>query len=52
MAVPALAQDDGRRIVVRDMTREVLREVMGAVKPGAYQGRNNGPDRPSASRAR
>ena len=44
VAVPALAQDDGRRIVVRDMTREVMREVMGAVKPGAYQGRNNGPE--------
>jgi DUF4097 and DUF4098 domain-containing protein YvlB len=44
VAVPALAQDDTRRIVVRDVTREVVREVMGAVKPGAYQGRNNGPE--------
>jgi DUF4097 and DUF4098 domain-containing protein YvlB len=43
-AAPALGQDDGRRIVVRDVTREVVREVMGAVKPGAYQGRNNGPE--------
>ena len=44
VAAPAAAQDDGRRIVVRDVTREVVREVMGAVKPGAYQGRNNGPE--------
>ena len=40
VAAPALAQDDGRRIVVRDVTRE----VMWAVKPGTYQGRNNGPE--------
>jgi DUF4097 and DUF4098 domain-containing protein YvlB len=44
VAAPALAQDDGRRIVVRDVTREVVREVLGAVKPGPYQGRNNGPE--------
>ena len=44
VAAPALAQDEGRRIVVRDVTREVVREVLGAVKPGAYQGRNNGPE--------
>ena len=36
-AVPARAQDDGRRIVLRDMVR--------TFKPaGAYQGRNNGPE--------
>src|SRR5258708_36845067 len=35
-ASPALAQDDGRRIVLRDMVR--------TFKPGAYQGRNNGPE--------
>jgi|KBSMisStandDraft_5_1062788.scaffolds.fasta_scaffold02634_3 DUF4097 and DUF4098 domain-containing protein YvlB len=44
VAAPAGAQDDGRRIVVRDVTREVVREVMAAAKPGAYQGRNNGPE--------
>jgi len=35
VAAPAGAQDDGRRIVVRDVTREVVREVMAAAKPGA-----------------
>lgn len=33
-AVPARAQDDGPRTVLRDMVR--------AVRPGVYQGRNNG----------
>jgi DUF4097 and DUF4098 domain-containing protein YvlB len=35
-AVPAGAQDDGHRIVLRDMVR--------TLRPGAYQGRNNGPE--------
>jgi DUF4097 and DUF4098 domain-containing protein YvlB len=35
-ASPALAQDDGHRIVLRDMVR--------TFRPGAYQGRNNGPE--------
>jgi DUF4097 and DUF4098 domain-containing protein YvlB len=35
-AAPALAQDDGHRIVVR--------EVMRSARPGAYQGRNGGPE--------
>jgi DUF4097 and DUF4098 domain-containing protein YvlB len=33
---PARAQDDGHRIVLRDMVR--------TLRPGAYQGRNNGPE--------
>ena len=36
-AAPAIAQDDGHRIVLRDMIRT-------AARPGAYQGRNNGPE--------
>jgi DUF4097 and DUF4098 domain-containing protein YvlB len=44
VAVPALAQDEGHRIVARDVTREIVREAMAAAKPGAYQGRNNGPE--------
>jgi DUF4097 and DUF4098 domain-containing protein YvlB len=43
VAAPAPAQDEARRIVVRDLTRDVVREAMGAFKPGAYQGRN-GPE--------
>jgi DUF4097 and DUF4098 domain-containing protein YvlB len=35
-ALPASAQDDGHRIVIRDMIR--------TARPGAYQGRNNGPE--------
>jgi hypothetical protein len=35
-ASPALAQDGGHRIVVREMVR--------TFKPGAYQGRNSGPE--------
>jgi hypothetical protein len=35
-AVPAGAQDDGHRIVLRDMVR--------SFRPGTYQGRNNGPE--------
>ena len=34
VAAPAVAQDNGHRIVVRDVTH--------TLKPGAYQGRNNG----------
>ena len=34
VAAPAVAQDDGQRIVLRDMVR--------TLRPGAYQGRNNG----------
>src|SRR4051795_12611303 len=37
-AAPALAQDDGGR----SLQRGVVREVMTAARPGAYQGRNNG----------
>src|SRR3954453_15119146 len=37
-AAPALAQDDGGRSV----ERFVVRDVTTAVRPGAYQGRNNG----------
>jgi len=36
VAAPAVAQDDGQRIVLRDMVR--------TLRPGAYQGRNNGPE--------
>jgi hypothetical protein len=36
-ASPALAQDSGHRIVLRDVIRT-------AARPGAYQGRNNGPE--------
>ena len=36
VAAPGHAQDDGRRIVVRDL--------VPAVKTGAYQGHNNGPE--------
>jgi DUF4097 and DUF4098 domain-containing protein YvlB len=36
VAAPAVAQDDGHRIVLHDMVR--------TVRPGAYQGRNNGPE--------
>jgi DUF4097 and DUF4098 domain-containing protein YvlB len=36
MAAPAVAQDDGHRIVRRDLA--------GTLRPGAYQGRNNGPE--------
>jgi DUF4097 and DUF4098 domain-containing protein YvlB len=36
VAIPAGAQDDGHRIVLREMTR--------TFRPGAYQGRNNGPE--------
>lgn len=39
-AAPALAQDDDGRIVAR----VVVRDVTAAVRPGAYQGRNNGPE--------
>src|SRR4051794_41136212 len=39
-AAPALAQDDGGRSI----ERVVVREVMTAARPGAYQGRNNGPE--------
>lgn len=35
-AAPALAQDEGDRLRLRDMVR--------ALRPGAYQGRNNGPE--------
>jgi DUF4097 and DUF4098 domain-containing protein YvlB len=35
-AAPAMAQDEGHRIVLRDMVR--------TLRPGAYQGRNNGPE--------
>jgi DUF4097 and DUF4098 domain-containing protein YvlB len=35
-AVPAVAQDDGHRIVLRGMVR--------TLRTGAYQGRNNGPE--------
>ena len=44
VAAPAAAQDDGRRILAREVARDVVREVMEAVRPGAYQGRNNGPE--------
>jgi hypothetical protein len=44
MATPALGQDDGQRIVVREMVRDVLRGVTREVRPGGYQGRNNGPE--------
>ena len=36
VAAPAVAQDERPRTVLRDLAR--------ALKPGAYQGRNNGPD--------
>ena len=36
-AAPALAQDDGHRIELRDVIRT-------AARPGAYQGRNNVPE--------
>ena len=36
VAAPAMAQDDGHRIVLRDMAR--------TFEAGAYQGRNNGPE--------
>ena len=35
-AAPAMAQDDGHRILLRDMVR--------TLRSGAYQGRNNGPE--------
>jgi DUF4097 and DUF4098 domain-containing protein YvlB len=44
MAAPALGQDDGRRIVVREVVRDVLRGVTREIRPGGYQGRNNGPE--------
>ena len=37
VAAPAMAQDHGHRIVLRDVIRTEAR-------PGAYQGRNNGPE--------
>jgi hypothetical protein len=37
---PAIAQNREHRIVVRD----VVREITPAERPGAYQGRNNGPE--------
>ena len=40
VAAPAAAQDDRHRIVVRDVVREVVRSI----RPGVYQGRNNGPE--------
>src|SRR3954471_20444662 len=43
-AAPALAQDDGGRIVAREVARSAVREVTTAGRPGAYQGRNNGPE--------
>jgi hypothetical protein len=46
------AQDEGRRIVVRDVTREVVREVMGASSPAPTRGATTARSRPSASRAR
>ena len=36
IAAPAGARDAGHRVVLRD--------VIGTMKPGAYQGRNNGPE--------
>ena len=36
-SAPALAQDDAHRLVLRDTVRT-------AARPGAYQGRNNGPE--------
>ena len=36
VAAPAVAQDEGHRIVLRDAVR--------TVRPGAYQGRTNGPE--------
>src|SRR3954470_2548769 len=39
-AAPALAQDDAGRIVAR----VAVRDVTTAVRPGAYQGRSNGPE--------
>jgi DUF4097 and DUF4098 domain-containing protein YvlB len=44
VAAPALGQDDGQRIVVREMVRDVLRGVTREIRPGGYQGRNNGPE--------
>ena len=44
VAAPALAQDDGHRIVAQHVAHEVVPKVMRALLPGAYQGRNNGPD--------
>jgi DUF4097 and DUF4098 domain-containing protein YvlB len=39
-----VAQDQGRPIVTGDIARDIVREVTAAVRPGAYQGRNNGPE--------
>ena len=39
-AAPARAQDDPHRIVAR----VVVRDTIAAVRPGPYQGRNNGPE--------
>ncbi|MCU1383888.1 MAG: hypothetical protein JWL71_2585 [Acidobacteria bacterium] len=39
-AAPALAQDDGPRLV----PPHVVRDVIAGVRPGAYQGRNSGPE--------
>jgi DUF4097 and DUF4098 domain-containing protein YvlB len=36
VAAPAAAQDDGHRVVIRDVVR--------TMRPGSYQGRNNGPE--------
>ena len=36
VAAPAVGQDDGHRVVLRDLVR--------TLRPGAYQGRNNGPE--------
>jgi DUF4097 and DUF4098 domain-containing protein YvlB len=44
VAAPAIAQDDGHGIVAREVVRGVVRELTGAVRPGPYQGRNNGPE--------
>ncbi len=50
-AAPASAQDDDRhRVVVRDVVQDadrhplVIRDVVRVARPGAYQGRNNGPE--------
>src|SRR4051794_26551371 len=40
VAAPALPQDHGQRIAVRD----IVREASESARRGAYQGRNNGPE--------
>src|SRR3954447_17101553 len=44
-AAPVLAQDDGGRSI----ERVVVREVMTAARPGAYQGSNNGAEQTERS---